>query len=96
MESESSHVSVQGVDGEGESEREGKKGGTAAPAGESDDPGVPCAVCRDPLGVGDPEGRAWKGSYHIPCLVRERRRALNEASPGSETSSRRRRSRGDG
>lgn len=94
MESESSSVSVQGVDGEGESEREGKKGGADRRAVQDDDPRVPCAVCGDQLGAGDPERRAWKGSYHTPCLVRERRRALNEASPSSETSSRRRRQRG--
>jgi len=96
MESESSHVSVQGVDGEGESERERKKGGAVQRAGASDDPQALCGVCGEPMGSGDPEGRPWKGSYHTPCLARERRRVLNEYTRGPETYSRRRRGRGAG
>lgn len=96
MESRNSSVDVQGADGEGESEREGKKGGADPLAGDDDDPGVPCAVCGDPLGADDPEEREWKGSYHIPCIIRERRRALGGDAPGTETYRRRRRSRGAG
>ena len=91
MESESSHVSVQGVDGEGESEREGKKGGADRRAGESDDSYVPCQLCFESMGSDDPKGRPWKGSYHVPCIERERRRVINEISAGSGYAGRRRR-----
>ena len=94
MESESSQVSVPGVDGEGESEREGKKGGTVGVGVDWDDPDAPCQLCDEPMGRSDPQGREWRGSYHVPCIVRARRRVINEMGEGYAYAGRRRPRRG--